>query len=80
MWTGFISQIWGDIQEEYHRRERHDKAYTGKRWATNLVQSFMDLSIAPMEKASAPGSQEQQAGTSPPTTPTHQGKITLQKL
>ena len=45
MWTGFISQKWGDIQEEYHRRENHKQEYTGKRWATNLVHSLWTLAM-----------------------------------
>ena len=45
MWTGFISQSWGDIQEHYHWRERHDQSYTGKRWATNVVQSLWTCAL-----------------------------------
>ena len=45
MWTGFISQKWGDIQEAYHRREKHKQEYTGKRWATTLVHSLWTLAL-----------------------------------
>ena len=45
MWTGFITQTWGDIQEAFHQRENHDQAYTGKRWATNLIHSLWDLAM-----------------------------------
>ena len=31
LWTGFLTQTWGDIQEAYHHQEKHDQAYTGKR-------------------------------------------------
>ena len=31
LWTGFLTQTWGDIQDAYHHREKHDQAYTGRR-------------------------------------------------
>ena len=50
MWTGFISQKWGDIQEAFHRRENHKQEYTGKRWATNLVHSLWTLAMGLWKK------------------------------
>ena len=46
MWTGFLTQTWGDIQEAYHRREKHDQAYTGQRWTTHLVHSIWDCALS----------------------------------
>ena len=50
MWSGFISQKWGDVQEAYHRREKHNQTYTGKRWATTLVHSLWTLALSLWKK------------------------------
>ena len=45
-WTGFLTQTWGDIQEAYHRQEKHDQAYTEKCWTTHLVHSIWDFAFS----------------------------------
>ena len=45
MWTGFLTQKWGDVQEAYHRRENHKAKYTGQRWVTHLVHSLWALGM-----------------------------------
>lgn len=50
LWIRFITQKWGDIQETYHHREKHNQGYMGKSWATKVLQSIWALSLGLWKK------------------------------
>ena len=37
LWTGFLTNIWGDIQESYLRRNHHHDKLSGTDWAKTVV-------------------------------------------
>ena len=40
MWLGFLTQTWGDVQDQFHRREKHEQSFTGTLWATKLIKQI----------------------------------------
>ena len=42
---GFLTQTWGDIQESFHRREKHPIGDSGTLWATRVLTFIWDHAL-----------------------------------
>ena len=41
MWQGFLTQTWGDIQEEHYQKTNQEHRYTGGRWVKTVIMAIL---------------------------------------